>query len=145
MYKKNALLLVIAVCCTMSLQAQSITYSNLSYKYIYKITVLKSGDKDDFRCELKLSVFKRDGKLLQTIDVDAGSLHDDDAFKSSKNSRSYITGSGRNVPVEDFDFGDLIIADLNFDGNEDIAVKTGLSADAGPYYTFYTQGNDGRF
>jgi len=145
MQKKFVLLLVIGVCSTMGLRAQSVTYSNLSYKYIYKITVVKSGDKDDFRCRLRLYVFKRDGKLLQVIDVDAGSLHDDDAFKSSKNSRSFITGRGRNLPVEDYDFGDLVIADLNFDGKEDIAVKSGLSADSGPNYTFYMQGNDGLF
>jgi hypothetical protein len=143
MYKKFALWLNIGVCSTMSLRAQSITYSNLSYTYIYKITVVKGSD--DYDCQLRLYVFKRDGKQLQEIDVDAGSLYDSDAFKSNKNSRSYITGKGRNVPVEDFDFGDLIIADLNFDGKEDIAVKSGLSADAGPYYAFYTQRNDGCF
>ena len=106
---------------------------------------MKSGDKDDFRCQLRLYVFKRDGKLLQEIDVDANSLSDDNAFKSSKNSRSYITGKGRNAPVEDYDFGDLVIADLNFDGKEDIVVKSGSSADSGPNYTFYLEGNDGRF
>ena len=143
MYKKFALLLTIAACCTMSIQAQSFTYSNLSYTYVYKITVVKGSDEYD--SQLRLYIFKWDGKLLQEIDEDAGSLYNSDAFKSGKNSRSYITGKGRNAPVEDFDFGDLIIADLNFDGKEDIALKTGLSADAGPYYAFYTQGNDGRF
>jgi hypothetical protein len=143
MYKKSALLLLFAVCSRVSLLAQSITYSDLSNTYIYKITVVKGSD--EYRSQLRLYVFKRDGKLLQEIDEDAGSLYNSDAFKSSKNSRSYITGKGRNAPVEDFDFGDLVIADLNFDGKEDIALKTGLSADSGPYYAFYTQGNDGHF
>ena len=140
--------MIFAVCSMMGLRAQSITYSNLSYKYIYKITVVKDSAEDDFnkKVKLKLCVFKRDGKLLQKIAVDAGSLFgDDDDFKSSKTSRSYITSKGRNAAVEDYDFGDLVIADLNFDGKEDIAVKSGSSADSGPEYTFYMQGNDGRF
>ena len=45
----------------------------------------------------------------------------------------------------DNDFGDLVVADFNFDGLEDFAVKRGEGGNAGPEYNFYLQSKDSEF
>jgi hypothetical protein len=82
--------------------------------------------------------------LIQTIHFKEDLLFDT-VFKDNKNARSYVTGKNNNAQVSDYDFGDLIIADLNFNGREDIAVKYDSGGNGGPIYNFYLQDNDGHF
>jgi hypothetical protein len=58
--------------------------------------------------------------------------------------RSYATGFNKGNEVVDNDFGDLIIADLNFDGKDDFALKKDSGGNGGPVYNFYVQ-NNGKF
>jgi hypothetical protein len=57
--------------------------------------------------------------------------------------RSYETGKNAHKAVVDNDYGDLVVADINFDGLADVVLKTDGGGNGGPYYTFYTSGPKG--
>jgi hypothetical protein len=59
--------------------------------------------------------------------------------------RSYTTQSGQDIDIKDYDYGDLIIADFNFDGKEDFAAKNDSGGNRGPTYNFYLQNSAGSF
>ncbi|GAA4324951.1 XAC2610-related protein [Flaviaesturariibacter amylovorans] len=59
--------------------------------------------------------------------------------------RSFITGVNQEKEALDNDYGDLVVADLNFDGREDVALKTNEGGTSGSYYTYFLQGGTGRF
>lgn len=58
------------------------------------------------------------------------------------NSRSFITGHNEKAPVIDGDYGDIVVADFNFDGKEDFAIKVNMGGNAGPYYFYYVFKDD---
>jgi len=62
-----------------------------------------------------------------------------------KKSRSYVTG--KNVNYKDMDnyCGEIVVADLNFDGLEDFATPIDQGADNGPHYAYYIQNKKNRF
>lgn len=66
-------------------------------------------------------------------------------FATPENVRSYQTGINSEKEVVDGGFGDLVIADLNFDGLDDIAIAYDWGVSNGPHYYFYMQKPDGLF
>ena len=127
--------------------AQECMHTNLSRQFDYKISATRklAGDSTYYIVKVVLSIYsKKSKKLVQKINIaESNSLYD--AFKSCKTVRSYITGYRKNADVLDYDYGDLIIADLNFDGKEDFIINGGYSVDAGPTYIFYMQDSPGHF
>jgi hypothetical protein len=94
---------------------------------------------------VKLSVRdKRRGSIQQQIAFVARLLRYTD-WCHCRDVRSYITGKNARKEVIDNDFGDLVVADFNFDGREDVALKTDGGGNGGPYYTFYRQDEKGHF
>ena len=45
----------------------------------------------------------------------------------------------------DNDYGSLIVADFNFDGREDVAIKNDSGGNGGPLYNYYLQNAKGIF
>ncbi len=147
MYKMLFFAGVFQFCVLSGIAAQPVMYNDLSKKYFFKVIISKtvSDSTGIYRNpDMTLLILDRNKKIVQKITYKAGPLFDT-AFGNKKNSRSYTTGARENAEVTDYDYGDLVIADLNFDGREDIAVKTDSGGDAGPWYTFFVQGSDGRF
>lgn len=68
-----------------------------------------------------------------------------DMFTSCDSMTSYTTGYKSNRKVVDNYFGDIVVADLNFDGNDDIAVVTDCSSNGGPFYAYYIQTKENKF
>jgi hypothetical protein len=66
-------------------------------------------------------------------------------FTNPDNARSYTTGVNLDKPIINNDYGDLIVADFNFDGLEDIAIKRYSSSKGIPKYRFYLQTKDQKF
>ncbi len=66
-------------------------------------------------------------------------------FIDCKTVRSYSTGINKTSKAIDNDFGDLIIADFNFDNREDFAVKNDSGGNGGPTYNFYIQDKNKNF
>ncbi|RYZ00342.1 MAG: hypothetical protein EOO11_01915 [Chitinophagaceae bacterium] len=93
--------------------------------------------------------------LLAAYDAQTGALRDSftqrcimlfyDTVPAYGDVRSYVTGYNRDKEALDNDYGDLVVADLNFDGREDLALKTDVGGTSGNYYTFFLQDDSGRF
>jgi hypothetical protein len=62
-----------------------------------------------------------------------------------ENATSYTTGFNSNKEVVDNHPGDIVVADLNFDDKDDIALINDLTASSGPLYNYYIQDSTGRF
>ncbi len=58
---------------------------------------------------------------------------------------SYSTGHNADREKHDNYWGTIVVADLNFDGRDDIAMASDSAVSSGPYYTFLTQTADGKF
>jgi hypothetical protein len=147
MYKMLFFVTVFQFCVLCGTTAQPVMYNDLSKKYFFEVSISKpvNDSVGSYRHpEMTLSVLDRNKKIVQKITY-SGSLLFDSAFRNRTNSRSYTTGARENAEVVDYDYGDIVVADLNFDGREDIAVKTDSGGDAGPWYTFFVQGSDGHF
>ncbi|MBN9386369.1 MAG: hypothetical protein J0H74_36765 [Chitinophagaceae bacterium] len=69
----------------------------------------------------------------------------EDNFTKPGAARSYITGKNVRSEVVDNEYGDIVVADFNFDAKEDIALLSDIGGNAGPYYNFYIQGEDGEY
>ena len=95
-------------------------------------------------CQVLVSVFqKTSARKIQTVQFTADYIFEND-FTDCSAVRSYTTHVNDKLPDTDNDFGNLIVADFNFDGFEDIAVKRNSGGNGGPMYAFYLQ-KDGTF
>lgn len=127
-------------------QGKTCTHTNLSRKYVF-ITSLKriKGDAGFQTAIASVKIIdKKTGKFIQILHTDSGFFFAD-AFSKCNHVRSYSTGINKLKVPEDNDFGDLVIADLNFDGKEDFALKKDSGGNGGPVYDFYMQAKDGKF
>ncbi len=66
-------------------------------------------------------------------------LNDESRFVTS-----YSTGFNADKEIVDSDFGSIVVADVNFDGKDDIAVVHD-GGNSGPYYIFFIQNEKGKF
>lgn len=128
-------------------RAQSCIYTDLSKTFNYQIKVNRIKPKGEVfsDAKIRLDIYsKRNNQLIQSIVFDASFLFDE-AYAKCNTVRSYITGYHQHAEEIDYDFGDLIIADLNADGLEDIAIKQDSGGNGGPEYNFYLQTKLHRF
>jgi len=111
-------------------------YTKLSEKFDFALAVDVEVDGSGYDIFLKTYVqiiSKANGSLLQTIQFEIGTNTGDyDCI-----ARSYSTGHNMEAESVDGFFGDIVVADLNFDGKEDIAVARGFGYTM--FYNFYLQ------
>lgn len=69
----------------------------------------------------------------------------DDAFKKLENIRSYSTKTNADKQAVDNYYGDIIIADLNFDNKDDVIVINDAGGNGGTFYIYYLQNNNRKF
>lgn len=123
---------------------------NVSYKFNYKIidTVYKYNDEYFFgQTKRIIEISNKKDSIIQIIYVDK--IDQPNYYISfDKNEpiyRSQITGKNFKKRVLDDYFGELIIADLNFDGFEDFATPVDHGCSNGSHQAFYIQDTNGRF
>jgi hypothetical protein len=124
---------------------QTCVHNDLS-KTLTIVTMAKRVHQDQSfdSARLTIRIIDKAGKqLLQEISLIAPELYAED-YTHCRLVRSYSTGKNAGKMVTDNDYGDIIVADLNFDSREDLAVKT-ENNNGGTYYTFYTQTKDKKF
>jgi len=68
-----------------------------------------------------------------------------DIFSDRNSIRSYSTGLNADSIASDNYFGDIIVADFNFDKKDDIAIFQYCGGNGGPSYQFYIQNTDSTF
>ncbi|MBO9683018.1 MAG: hypothetical protein J7502_10185 [Flavisolibacter sp.] len=66
-------------------------------------------------------------------------------FLSCDSMTSYTTKFKADREIVDNYYGDVVVADFNFDGYDDIAVVNDGGGNGGPLYSFYLQSNDRKF
>lgn len=66
-------------------------------------------------------------------------------FANCDNMTSYTTKFKADREIVDNYFGDIVVADLNFDGNDDIAVINDCGGNGGPLYSYYIQTSKKKF
>ena len=115
------------------------TYSQLSKIYDYSITFNEMQEGVNNSNVSVAIIRKTDKKVIQTI------VSSYQGFGFNCSSRSYITGYNKDTLTYDGDWANIVVADFNFDGKEDIAVKTGAAANGTEYFDFYIQNNNGQF
>ena len=143
---KATLFFVAMITMALSVNAQDCKYTDLSTTYDYEIhNVLRRSNYVVHSAPLEVRVLdKKTGKTVQRISFLSGVLFLD-KYENCGVVRSFITGKNKDAAAPGNDHGNLIIADLNFDGKEDIAIKYDSSNTGGPIYNFYTQQADGTF
>lgn len=68
-----------------------------------------------------------------------------DIFSSRNSIRSYTTGFNADSLASDNYFGDIVVADFNFDKKDDIAIFSNCGGNGGPTYQYYVQNSDSTF
>ncbi len=120
------------------------THKKLSNLYKIKskiVTYVSSKYKVD---TVILEISNKRTNKVQVIHVATGILYDS-MYKNCDFVRSYSTGFNKKNSVVDNMFGDIVVADLNFDKREDIAVVRDAGGNGGPLYAYYFQSSSGVF
>jgi hypothetical protein len=125
---------------------QTNVHYDLSKKFNFKTNIKRykiAGNEDS--CIVKITVLKKkNGLSIQTIKITSDFLFGN-TYSDCNAKRSYSTLKNAKAVAQDNDFGDIIIADFNFDTLEDIALKNNSGGNGGPTYNFYIQNNTGKF
>lgn len=125
---------------------QTCYHSDLSNDFDFETSLqrFKMGEFPD-SCLINIRIINKvQKKEVQLIQISSTFLFDN-AFRDCYCVRSYVTGKNKKNDSSDNDFGDLIIADFNFDSIADMAVKNNSGGNGGPTYDFYLQTKNGEF
>lgn len=121
-------------------------YTELSYIYDFSVTFKRYPNPrylDSCVIQVKI-ISKANNKIIDSLSVSSIFFYDS-VFLTRDDVRSFITGYNEKNEVLDNNYGNLIIADLNFDSKEDIVVVNDCVEGGGPYYNYYIQNTNGKF
>ncbi|KAF2327394.1 XAC2610-related protein [Flavobacterium daemonense] len=143
---KNYVINCIAFFVFVSSYSQTCRDNMLSKKFDFEIST-KSTDQNNLgSAEIKITILsKQKNNKIQTIDIKSEFILKSESFKNCSNNKSYLKTVNSLIKVYDYDFGDFIIADFNFDDKEDLAIKREEGGNGGPLYNFYVQTENQKF
>jgi hypothetical protein len=119
-------------------------HEDLSLHFNFRVQLTYSEESN--RAEITVTVIdKSDPESIQTVKLDTEGFYAD-SFSDCKEVRSYSTHVNDTLASGDEnDSGNLIVADFNFDGLEDFAIKCDPGGNGGPIYEYYLQESDKKF
>lgn len=130
---------------TVSCFGQKCVHKNLSKDFDILVEVTRFGDKPLDESQVNITIQKKSGDdKPQEIEFVSEFMYEE-SYMSCDAVMSHSTGVNKDLKVVDNDYGDLVVADLNFDGKEDLAIKREEGGNGGPLYFFYIQDKDGKF
>jgi hypothetical protein len=144
---KVYLIIILNLIVSIGLYSQTCNYTDLSDIFDYNVTLKRDKIQGEYTssCKVTISIVKKSNKSEnQTITYHSQFLFDK-VFKDCGFVKSYIKKINLDKEISDNDYGDLIIADFNFDGLEDFAIKNDSGGNSGPTYDFYIQDLKGVF
>ena len=123
----------------LAVYSQVCIHKDLSKQFDFKISVTRVKQyKSDDSCSIILNIIdKVNGGNIQTIKHTA--ILPSNKFADCIAVRSYQTNKNGTVVVKDNNYGDFIIADFNFDGQDDFAILKDFGGNGGPLYDYYIQ------
>jgi hypothetical protein len=134
----KSLLLAAGIIIPFLCNARTCMYRDLSKMFDCELTVTDNSDvaHNIFRYDIVLRIFEKNKnhKLVQAITFYTEYLHGE---PECNHVRSYLTGKNEKSLVMDNDYGNLIVADFNFDKKDDIAIVKDAGGNGGPLYAFY--------
>lgn len=136
---------LIILLCSISISGNSQTciHKNLSKNFDFKISLV--GKNTDSLKILATITQKSHPLKIQNLEIKTDGFYFD-SYNNCDKVRSYSTKINDNLPSGDEnDSGNLIVADFNFDGLEDFAVKNDPGGNGGPVYAYFLQAEDKKF
>lgn len=120
---------------------QTCLHKNLSKEFNFEVKVrkIKKSKEEIDSNAVKIIIYNKITNKKQELNFGASYLFQKTFIECTKSVRSYSTGINKNAEIVDNDFGDIIIADFNFDNREDFAIKNDSGGNGGPTYNFYIQ------
>jgi hypothetical protein len=139
--------LFLAFClCNLTLFGQKCVDKNLSNNFIFETSILAKSQRKLTPCRIIINVSdKKTGEKIQSFEINSEFILITEIFKYCDTNKSFITGKNQNKEDVENDFGDIIVADFNFDNKEDFAVKREEGGNGGPLYNFYIQVENKKF
>lgn len=143
---KNVIILLVCLVFSKVAFSQTCLHKNLSkdFNFEIKLKKIKNPKEEIDSNSLKIIVSNKISNKKQEFSFGSAYLFAK-TFIDCKAVRSYSAGINKNSKAIDNDFGDLIIADFNFDNREDFAVKNDSGGNGGPTYNFYIQDKNKNF
>jgi hypothetical protein len=143
---KNIVILLVCLVFPKILLGQTCLHKNLSDEFNFEIKVRKIKIPNEIIDSnlVKIIVYNKISNKKQEFSFGSSFLFEK-TFINCKTVRSYSTGINKNAKIVDNEFGDLVIADFNFDNREDFAIKNDSGGNGGPTYNFYVQDNNKKF
>lgn len=137
---KNSIIVLLCIIFPKIILGQTCLHKNLSKEFNFEIKlrkIAKPNEEIDSNA-VKVIVYNKITNKKQELNFGSGYLFQK-TFKDCKTVRSYSTGINKKAQIIDNDFGDIIVADFNFDNREDFAIKNDSGGNGGPTYNFYIQ------
>ncbi|HET6991702.1 MAG TPA: hypothetical protein VFJ43_10280 [Bacteroidia bacterium] len=127
-----------------------LNFKNLSNVYNYRITDKYYCNRNQYHGDSVyrvIKIFNKNDSLIQRIypNLQMVPWYFFENDMPSALSRSYVTGKNVNADVTDNYCGEIVVADLNFDGLEDFATPVDHGCDNGAHYAFYIQNSNDQF
>jgi hypothetical protein len=142
---KSILIFLFAL--SINASAQVCIHTDLSKSFDFK-TEVRRIKRPDSRCDSSVvtitAISKLGKKHVQSITIPTDCLSNS-AYVRCTAARSYTTGKNLTADAPDNDYGDIIVADFNFDGRDDFAAKYDSGGNSGPTYAYCIQRADGTF
>jgi hypothetical protein len=115
-------------------------HRNLSKEFDIELNFQWSGQQQyDDTSQVRLHLWDKSGsRILDSILLTTG-YYFNSVFTDSNKVSSYSTKVHFEEEGWDNHFGDIVIADINFDGKDDIAIMKDGASNGGATYIFYTQ------
>jgi hypothetical protein len=121
--------------------------TKLSNQFDLVIDFRRYSDTMEFHdsCELRILIKdKRTATYVDSISL-VSSFYYGDLFANCDNTTSYTTKFNSKRQVVDNYFGDIVVADLNFDNKDDVAVINDSGGNGGPLYSYFIQTGKKKF
>lgn len=121
--------------------------TNLSNQFDIAINLKRYTDAIDHRdsCVLKAFIKEKHSKKLIDSFIITSLYYFDDTFANCDSVMSFTTKFNSQRQVVDNYFGDIVIADLNFDNKDDIAIIKDYGGNGGTFYSYFIQGDNKKF
>jgi hypothetical protein len=143
---KNIFVAIVFLVSPKILFSQTCLHSNLSTEFNFDIELskIKIPNEEIDSNSVKIKIINKFSKKEQQIKYGSSFLFEK-TFEDCNSVRSYLTNININAEIVDNEFGDLIVADFNFDEREDFAIKNDSGGNGGPTYNFYIQNENKEF
>jgi len=132
---------------TLGAFAQDCVHTNLSKDFDFKVYAKWYGSAEHTvsdSLDVKIEIISKKTKAGQQIHFGSAWMFEG-TYTNCKYVRSYSTGFNKDSLYTDNDYGDIVVADFNFDGLDDVAFKQNGGGNGGPSYYYYIQDKKGKF